>query len=49
MTAAFPDPDLVKLSEEIIELSTAWLGTGLDKVGEFARDPGTALPSAKDD
>jgi hypothetical protein len=38
-----PEKDLVKLGEEIIELSTAWPGTGLEKVGEFARDLGTAL------
>lgn len=38
-----PEEDLVKLGEEIIELSTAWPGTGLEKVGEFARDLGIAL------
>ena len=43
-----PEPDLVKLGEEIIELSAAWPGTGLEKVGEFARDLGHAL-SHEDD
>ncbi|MET9625903.1 hypothetical protein ABZX92_00440 [Lentzea sp. NPDC006480] len=38
-----PEKDLVKLGEEIIELSTAWPGTGLEKVGEFARDLGNVL------
>ncbi|WP_156213243.1 hypothetical protein [Lentzea aerocolonigenes] len=39
-----PDPsNLVQLGEEIIELSSAWPDTGLEKVGEFARDLGNAL------
>ncbi|MCP2249405.1 hypothetical protein [Lentzea aerocolonigenes] len=32
-----PEPDLVKLGEEIIALRAAWPGTGLEEVGEFAR------------
>lgn len=38
-----PEEDLVKLGEDIIELAAAWPGTGLEKVGEFARDLGLAL------
>lgn len=41
-----PDQELVKLGEEIIELSAAWPGTGLEKVGEFARDLGAALAAS---
>ncbi|GAB2819023.1 hypothetical protein [Lentzea nigeriaca] len=44
-----PEEDLIKLGEEIIELSTAWPGTGLEKVGEFARDLGNALPGSDED
>lgn len=45
-----PEPsELAKLSEEIIELSAAWPGTGLDKVGEFARDLGNALSPSPED
>lgn len=44
-----PENDLVKLGEEIIELSAAWPGTGLDKVGEFARDLGNALAASDED
>lgn len=43
-----PD-DLTKLGEEIIELSSAWPGTGLDKVGEFASDLGKALRPSDED
>lgn len=44
-----PEEKLVKLGEEIIELSSAWPGAGLEKVGEFARDLGNALRSSDED
>ncbi|PWK89444.1 hypothetical protein C8D88_102717 [Lentzea atacamensis] len=40
------EKDIVTLGEEIIELSMARPGTGLEKVGEFARDLGNALAAA---
>ena len=45
-----PDNEkLVQLGEEIIELASAWPGTGLEKVGEFDRDLGNALPPSDED
>jgi hypothetical protein len=43
-----PDDDLVLIGEELIELSAAFPGCGLDAVGEFARDLGNYLRSTED-